>query len=282
MSQRDKNVEIFQETSKLCKQDPTLKQVIKESNAKQRIIYEWDEVEKVTEHAYTQEAQIVVSKKRSFEAARAYQGKKVCVHNFASATNPGGGVTKGSNAQEESLCRCSTLYFNLTQPVNMSGFYGPHRSLHSAVYNDDCIYTPDVMVIREDGEGAKLLKEKDWYPVNILTCAAPNLRLHPANAMNPGGAAQAVSLKPSELKELHKKRLSRILDIARLEGNEVVILGAFGCGAFQNPPAVVVQAFAEILPEYKYDFETIEFAVFCTARDTENYDAFRRRFGRRG
>ena len=33
-----------------------------------------------------------------------YAGQKVAgVHNFASATNPGGGVTRGSSAQEECL-----------------------------------------------------------------------------------------------------------------------------------------------------------------------------------
>ena len=41
-----------------------------------------------------------VSTKRTFEAAAGYAGQKVAVHNFASATNPGGGVTRGSSAQE--------------------------------------------------------------------------------------------------------------------------------------------------------------------------------------
>lgn len=47
-------------------------------------------------------------------------------------------------------------------------------------------------------------------------------------------------------------------------------MGAFGCGAFCNPPEVVAEAFAETIKEFLYDFETIEFAVYCFARDTKN------------
>lgn len=65
-----------------------------------------------------------------------------------------------------------------------------------------------------------------------------------------------------ELLEIHKKRLTRILDIAVLNGAEVVILGAFGCGAFQNKPEVVARAAKEVITDYRHAFKTIEFAVY--------------------
>ena len=94
--------------------------------------------------------------------------------------------------------------------------------------------------------------------------------------MNPDSGSKAVSIKPSELLELHKKRMSRILDIAKANGAEVVILGAFGCGAFQNSPDVVARAMKETVKKYLYSFKTIEFAVYCPPGDTKNYDVFKR------
>ena len=72
------------------------------------------------------------------------------------------------------------------------------------------------------------------------------------------------------------QRLRRILDVAAACENEVVILGAFGCGAFKNKPEVVALAAKNVLKDYRKAFETIEFAVYSTPRDEGNYKTFAR------
>lgn len=282
---REENVFIFEDTKKMVKNNKTLAEAVKWSTKNQVLVPEYMEVKDFwnewdpDEEFFDKEAEIIVSKKRSYEAAAAYKGKKVCVHNFASATNPGGGVTKGSTAQEECLCRCSTLYFNLNVADMWNGFYTPHRNAQDPIHNDDCIYTPEVVVFKSDTAMPKLLPEKEWYKVDVITCAAPNLRLKPGNAMNVGDGAKMAKIGDKALLELHEKRLSRILDIAAAAGDEVVILGAFGCGAFENNPEVVVRAAKNVIEKYKKHFETIEFAVYCSPRDERNYEIFKRVLG---
>lgn len=276
------NIEIFKDTERQCNTNALLKSAIIQSNNKQYIVCESDKLDTDEKHKYVEPAKIIVSKKRSLEAAGAYKEMKVCVHNFASATNPGGGVTSGSNAQEEAICRCSTLYFNINDKEISEGFHYRHRKMlmsgkMDVTYNDDCIFTTGVFVFKADTSSPKTMLEKDWYQVDVITCAAPNLREHPSNAMNPnGGRSKAVKLSEKDLFDLHVKKMKRILDIAKKENEEVVILGAFGCGAFSNSPIVVAESMAQVIKEYQYDFKVIEFAVYCSPQNTENYYVFKR------
>ena len=273
------NVEIFEDTKNLCEKNGRIKESLAKSVKNQKLILEGEHLPVVDKSRFTDNAKVILSTKRTFAAASGYVKQKVAVHNFASSTNPGGGVTRGSSAQEECLCRCSGLYFCLSVPEMMKGFYYPHRNAKNPINNADIIYTPGVTVFKTDTSNPKLLDEKDWYDVDVITCAAPNLRERPSNRFNQNNGDHAVKVSDRELLEIHKKRLTRILDVAALNNAEVVILGAFGCGAFQNKPEVVSRAAKEVITEYLHVFKTIEFAVYCPPRDDTNFKAFKRVMG---
>ena len=214
-------------------------------------------------------ANIIVSQLSSFEAAAQYIGKRTAVLNFASATNPGGGVEKGASAQEECLCRVSTLYPCLADQKMRASFYTPHRKNGNTLHNDDIIYTPKVLIIKDDDHNMLATP----FLVDVISCAAPNLREKPNNAYN-SGDGNKVQISDNELLALHEKRARKIFASAIANGVEVLILGAFGCGAFQNNPHIVAQAYKNVLPDFAHYFHTIEFAIFCNAKNIENYQVF--------
>ena len=274
MDRREMNRSIFQDTERMCKTDAELSAVTKISVANQRFIAEAEDIPTPELNIYRKKANVVVSKKRTYEAAKAYKGNHVAVHNFASATNPGGGVVNGAGAQEECLCRCSNLYFCLNTPDMWGMFYTPHRAAHDPIHNDDIIYTPDIVVFKTDTDRPELMERDDWYIVDVVTCAAPNLREKPSNRYNSGDGTRAVTLSNRELQVIHEKRLRRILDSAVMNHADTVILGAFGCGAFCNEPQVVATAAANVVRDYMYAFKNIEFAVYCRPSDDSNYRVF--------
>ena len=177
-------------------------------------------------------------------------GQKVAVLNFAN-NHSIGGAPFSAGAQEESLCRCSTLFPCLE--AMFDGFYKKHQKLFRErkidhMGNDDLIYTPNVCVFKTepltDPIIPQLLPRDKWFHVDIITCAAPELR---AGSM------------PSNYKEQLSSRIKKILDVAKMQGADVLILGAWGCGAFRNPIDVVANVFHSHLMHY--DFQTVVFAM---------------------
>ena len=273
---RDENIAVFKDTEKLCKTNPKLSESVKKATASQKLILEGDHLPEQKKDIYKDAAKVIVSGKRTYEAAAAYKENHVAVHNFASASNPGGGVVNGASAQEESLCRCSGLYFCLNSPIMWDGFYKPHRDAHNPIHNDDIIYTPGVTVFKTDTASPQLMNESEWYDVDVITCAAPNLRNQPSNRYNNGDGNKQVVMKDKDLLALHEKKLRRILEVVLSEGCDTVILGAFGCGAFQNNPEVVALANKNVIKDYLHAFKNIEFAVYCSPRDDRNFKIFER------
>jgi uncharacterized protein (TIGR02452 family) len=275
-SKKSENIKIFNDTLAQISKDRKLQEAVEHSFKNQVFYADKTSAEYFKygrKQTFDNPAKITVCKEGSFNTARKYNGS-VAVLNFASATNPGGGVTKGSSAQEECLCRCSTLYQCLNTDWAKELFYTPHKTNGTPLHNDDIIYTPDVVILKSDNY-TNLYQTKK---VNVITCAAPNLRETPANAYNHENG-EGVKISNAELQKLHEERAYKILSCAAFHGNETVVLGAFGCGAFRNPPEVVANAYKKVISEhFMNSFKNIVFAVYCSSEDTTNYDTFKKVF----
>jgi uncharacterized protein (TIGR02452 family) len=130
--------------------------------------------------------------------------------NFANGIHPGGGFLNGARAQEEVLCRSSALYKTLCNDE----MYAVHQKRKRPDSTDWAILSPDVPVFRTD-DGTEL--EHPWL-LSFITCAAP----------------YAPSIGQPEAGNLLQQRIHRVLAIARAYRYSVLVLGAWGCGAFAN------------------------------------------------
>lgn len=102
------NFDVMTNTEQMNYTLPELKDAIRYSKAHQFMVKHEESIE-YKERNPQRATKFVTSGKRSFEAAKGYHGKKVAVLNFAN-NHSVGGAPYSAGAQEESLCRCSTLY----------------------------------------------------------------------------------------------------------------------------------------------------------------------------
>jgi uncharacterized protein (TIGR02452 family) len=171
-----------------------------------------------------------VTGESSLEAARRLSDAPVAVLNFASARNPGGGYLNGAQAQEEALCRASALHTCL---LTARRFYDHHRADRDPFYTDRVIHSPAVPVFRDDR--GRLLTEP--FRAGFLTAAAPNA----------GVVRRTAPQRADALPGALAVRAERVLETAAAQGYRRLVLGAWGCGVFQNDPAQVAGAFRALL-----------------------------------
>ena len=204
-------------------------------------------------------AQIYLFDGDSFEMARELE--KPLVMNFANALYPGGGFLNGAKAQEESLCRNSTLYASLTTKKSKK-MYDYNRKMQSPVESDYMLLSPNVGVIRnKEGE---LLEEP--YLVSVITVPAPNRK------------GRAAHVEQKELDQVMKRRLRLMLAAAVWHGYKNLVLGAWGCGAFGNDTQRVARLFYELFFEdgLRFYFENVAFAILS---DEKKIRIFKEVFG---
>lgn len=181
---------------------------------------------------------------------------RVAILNMASPLSPGGGFFNGANSQEESLCMRTTVLPSLKDEYYRLPEVG-------------AIYTPDVLVFRDE-TAKEVLNKKDRWFVDFITAAM--LRQPDTERDEMTGRSNFVHEQDREL-VLRKMRM--ILRICQAKGIDRIILGAWGCGAYGNPLGEVAAAWRKVLipkdrrqkrknhssPEPWHGIEEIVFAI---------------------
>lgn len=215
---------------------------------------------------------IVVEDMDSVSAIFKYKPKtlneKIAVLNFASYKNPGGQFLNGSSAQEESLCHESFLYNVLSECKDYYEWNNLNKN--KGLYLNRALYSPVVAFMRpiphepvtEDSNIVTHL----YASCDVITCAAPN-RYAAQKYLNVSDAENFAALK---------SRVKYVLDIAKENEVDILILGAWGCGVFGQDPADVANLFRHYLTTTHKCFKTVVFAV--PKGNNANYSEFKKVF----
>lgn len=204
------------------------------------------------------ETRVQVTNETTLGASRRLveSGLRPLALNFANGVHPGGGFLNGARAQEETLCRSSALY----QTVIDDPMYEAHRNRPEPDSTDWAIYSPHVPVFRSD-DGHELLRP--WL-LSFVTCAAP----------------YAPTIGQPCSGDLLQKRIDRVLAIARAYEHAALVLGAWGCGAFENDPHRTAADFRHALEDqYRGAFSDVVFAIADWSPERKFLGPFRDVFG---
>lgn len=170
-------------------------------------------------------------------------GARPAVLNLASPSHAGGGWLRGALAQEEALCYRSSLWLSLHVR------YYPFRQLTG-------LYTPNVLIIREEmSKGHKLYTcpEAEMPVVSVVSVAAirnPHKKTVAVASDSGPPVTKEVFNEADRLLTKGKMRMS--LRLAAARGHDLLVLGALGCGAFNNPRDEVVECWKEVLGESEF------------------------------
>lgn len=170
-------------------------------------------------------------------------GYNTAILNMANNETPGGGVRNGATAQEECIFRRSNIFMTLTDNLYK-------------LDELELIYTPKFTIFKD----SEYNYYSDWS-CSCISIAA--LRKHPGT-----------KLYSEQEREIMKAKIELMFRIGIVKGHDCLVLGAFGCGAFYNPPFEVMKLFREVMTIYNGYFKCVLFAVKSGSGNI-NYKTFK-------
>lgn len=195
-------------------------------------------------------------------------GLNPAILNLASRHHACGGYDSGAGAQEESLCRVSTLsqtlyqYFDPSLRCVRDAEVEPRGNAYPLDINFGGIYSPDVTFFRH-GPTRGFEFRKEPFRCGVISVAALNFRenTYYVNEELKYKAEDGGFTPEGDTIQMNKIRT--IFRVALANGHDSLVLGAFGCGAFRLPPEAVAVLFHGVLgePEFAGCFRAVIFAI---------------------
>jgi uncharacterized protein (TIGR02452 family) len=282
----NRTIDVFQETLKVAKDrynreiaEMKKKAVYYVLNPQKGTLQSYDpRTQKFHKHAKvkksTEPTKIDVKNNDSFLVAQELveKGFNPLVLDMANKISVGGGVVDGSVAQEEELCRVSTLYLGLEDfgtPFNSAQPEGRLR-YREVIPEFGSIYVPGVTVFRNSQDQYQFLAKP--FNVDVIVMSGYDL----GNIQDLEESLKKLDLSGNRdgfllaFKEKTKIKIRSMFDVALTTGHDSLVLGALSCGAFKlyddstdETAQLVVAAYREVLQEEQYSnaFKHISFAV---------------------
>ena len=194
------------------------------------------------------------------------------VLNMANASVPGGGYVEGMVAQEENMYRRTDCHFRIgpEEYDESHDRYLPEMTrLLSAITGR--VYL-DVQRPRVCLRGAEDRNRGDlgyaWLPSDLVF---PFFELR-------ASARDLRDGSPFDHSDA-RNRIAAQLETLRDASLRYAVLGAFGCGAFQNPSIEVARLYREEIDKRRDDFALIAFAIFDAGYGPDNFATFTSELG---
>lgn len=208
---------------------------------------------------------VCVEKTTTFQMVRTLimEGFNPLVLDMANATRPGGSVVDGDNAQEETLCCQSNLYMGLKEAFS-NGYY--------PIPEFGGILVKGVSFFRD--ENYNFLDE--CYQADVFASAAYDCNIAHKPDLEKGLRGYDRPEREEDYQKGMKAKIRTLLQTAKQNGNDALVLSAFGCGAFKNNPKIVAQWYKEVINEADFQgvFQIITFAIKGHDKD-ENFEVFK-------
>jgi uncharacterized protein (TIGR02452 family) len=182
------------------------------------------------------------------DTARAY--KADCMLNLGNAYRAGGGCIVGQIAQEEAICRSSTLLLSL-YPL----YLDLDNDKSKYINDEEVLYSQKVQIIKN----SQYEHLSNPYEINVITACA--VRYY-----------EIKNYTPEDEKKMYNL-IYNILYTAYIYGNKRLVLGALGCGAFNNNPEQCATIFKNVIKQFDKCFDHIYFAVLSFGNN-QNFNIF--------